>query len=75
MSGIQGKLAKFWLDNKVVVVMGGLLVGAHAGWRWMQDQEEFVPKGEAKQYPWIEIARHIKTASNADPAPAPPAEK
>jgi hypothetical protein len=41
----------------------------------MQDQEEFVPKGEAKQYPWIEIARHIKTASNADPAPAPPAEK
>ena len=73
MSGIQGKLAKFWLENKVVVVMGGLLVGAHSGWRWMQDQEEFVPKGEAKEYPWIEIARHVKAASKADPAA--PAEK
>lgn len=42
--------------------MGGLLAGGHFGWRWMQEQEEFVPKGQQKEYPWIEIAKHIKEA-------------
>ena len=59
MSTAGGRLAKFWYDNKVLIVMGGLLTGGHLGWRWMQEQEEFVPKGQAKEYPWIEIARHV----------------
>jgi len=65
MSTAGGRLAKFWHDNKVLIVMGGLLTGGHLGWRWMQEQEEFVPKGQAKEYPWIEIARHVKEANAA----------
>ena len=61
MSGLT-RLRNIWNDNKVLIVMGGLLAGGHFGWRWMQEQEEFVPKGQQKEYPWIEIAKHIKEA-------------
>ena len=57
-----GRLHKIFQDNKITVVMGGILIAGHYGWRWMQDQEEFVPKGQQKEYPWIEVARHVKKA-------------
>lgn len=65
MSAVAARLTKFWQDNKVILVMGGLLAGGHVGWRWMQEQEEFVPKGQQKEYPWIEIAKHVKEAKAA----------
>jgi len=68
------KFAKFWFDNKVIIVMGGLLGGGHYTWRWLQDQEDFVPKGEEKQYPWIEAAIHIKNAKADKAAAAEAAE-
>ena len=43
-----------------------LLVGAHYGWRRLQDNEAFVPKGQEKEYPWVEAARHIKAAQVAN---------
>ena len=69
MAGVAGRAAKFWADNKVTVVMGGILVGGHFVWRWMQEQEEFVPKGQQKEYPWIEVAKHVKEAQAAAKAP------
>ena len=65
MSAVVGRLTKFFQENKVIIVMGGLLGGGHLGWRWMQEQEEFVPKGQQKEYPWIEIAKHVKAANAA----------
>ena len=43
-----------------IVVMGGILAAGHYGWRQLQEQEEFVPKGTQKEYPWYEIARHVR---------------
>ena len=39
-------LANFWHNWKVPIVMFGLVGGGHYTWRWVQDQTEFVPKGE-----------------------------
>ena len=38
-------------------------------WRWVQDQDEFVPKKNdygwaPKDYPWFEAAKHIQEARN-----------
>jgi len=60
-------ITKFWLKNKLLVVMGGLLIGTHMGWRWVQDQEEFVPKNnpygwKPMEYPWFEAAKLIKNS-------------
>jgi len=62
-------LAKLWHKNKVLIVMGGLLTGSHMAWRWVQDQDEFVPKKNdygwaPKEYPWFEAAKHIQEARN-----------
>ena len=65
MSGVVGKAIKTFKDNSLGFTMVGLLVGAHIGWRWLQDQEEFVPKGTAKEYPWIEASRHYQKAKAA----------
>ena len=40
--------------------MGSALVGLHMAWRWVQDQEEFVPTNtrhnwKPKDYPWVEV--------------------
>jgi hypothetical protein len=35
-----------WQRYKLPVVMGGILVSGHLAWRWLQNQTEFVPKGE-----------------------------
>ena len=61
----SSKLAKLWKNNKVMIVMVPALVGLHMAWRWVQDQEEFVPKGTQKEYPWIEISRHYKNYKNS----------
>ena len=74
MSGLAGKVAMFWENNKILVVMGSILAGGHYGWKWMQFQEQFVPKGQEKDYPWFEIAKHVKeaqAAAAAAPAAAP----
>ena len=60
MSGVVGRLGKIWRDYNVAIVMGGIITGGHLGWRWLQDQEAFVPAGQQKEYPWIEIARHVR---------------
>ena len=65
MSGVVGKAIKTFKDNSLGFTMAGLLVGAHLGWRWLQDQEQFVPKGTAKEYPWIEASRHYAKAKGA----------
>lgn len=59
-AGAGPKLVKFWKDNNLLITMGAIIVGGHMGWRWLQEQEEFVPKGTQKEYPWIEAARHYK---------------
>ena len=53
-------------DNNLTITMVTLLVGAHYGWRRLQDNEAFVPKGQEKEYPWVEAARHIKAAQVAN---------
>ena len=60
MSGPSSRLMKFWKDNNLLLTMTTIIVGGHMGWRWLQEQEEFVPKGTQKEYPWIEVARHYK---------------
>ena len=60
MSGPSSRLMKFWKDNNLLLTMTTIIVGGHMGWRWLQEQEEFVPKGTQKEYPWIEAARHYK---------------
>ena len=65
MSGVVGRAVKTFKDNSLGITMVGILVGAHIGWRWLQDQEEFVPKGTQKEYPWIEISRHYKNYKNS----------
>ena len=60
MSGLAGRLSKFWKDYSLPIVMGGIVAGGHLGWRWLQDQEAFVPPGQQKEYPWIEVAKHVK---------------
>ena len=59
-AGVGSKLIKFWKDNNMIITMTTIIVGGHMGWRWLQEQEEFVPKGTQKEYPWIEAARHYK---------------
>jgi predicted negative regulator of RcsB-dependent stress response len=54
------RLRQFWQRNNVLIVMGSLLVAGHVGWRWIQDQEEFVPKSQKMEYPWVEIYRRYK---------------
>jgi len=72
--------AKMWKDNKVIIVMGGILTLGHFVWKELQNNTAFVPAGSEKDYPWIEIAKHVKAAQNAQqeggsgPA-APPQEK
>ena len=60
MPDIMSKVISFVKNNQLTIGMGVLLVGGHIGWRAIQDQEEFVPKGTQKEYPWIEISRHYK---------------
>ena len=70
MSGAAGRLSKIWKDYNIGIVMGGIIVGGHLGWRWLQDQEAFVPPGQQKEYPWIEIAKHVKNYENQKAAAA-----
>jgi len=70
MSGAAGRLSKFWKDYNIGIVMGGIIVGGHLGWRWLQDQEAFVPPGQQKEYPWIEIAKHVKNLEKQKAAEA-----
>ena len=69
MSSVVGRAVKTFKDNSLGFTMCGLLVGAHIGWRWLQEQEEFVPKGTAKEYPWLEVARHYQNAKAAQTQP------
>ena len=58
MSGVMNFLKNS--QYSPLIVMGAILAGGHYGWRQLQEQEEFVPKGTQKEYPWFEIARHVK---------------
>ena len=42
------RAAQFWRDNKLALVMFGIVAGGHYTWRAVQDQREFVPKGEPR---------------------------
>ena len=75
MSGVVGRAVKTFKDNSLGITMVGILVGAHIGWRWLQDQEEFVPKGTAKEYPWIEASKHYQKSKAAQAAQTETQEK
>ena len=38
-------VAKFWRENKVLIVMGGILTMGHLVWRGLQNNTAFVPAG------------------------------
>ena len=38
-------VAKIWKDNKVIIVMGGILTVGHFVWRELQNNTAFVPAG------------------------------
>ena len=38
-------VAKIWRDNKVLIVMGGILTMGHFVWRELQNNTAFVPAG------------------------------
>ena len=38
-------VAKIWKDNKVIIVMGGILTMGHFVWRELQNNPAFVPAG------------------------------
>ena len=42
---IMSAVAKIWKDNKVLIVMGGILAAGHFVWRELQDNTAFVPAG------------------------------
>jgi len=67
--------AKIWRDNKVLIVMGGILTMGHFVWRELQNNTAFVPAGSEKEYPWIEIAKHVKAAQRESPSAPPPAQE
>ena len=64
--GTGARFVKFLKDNSLPVTMVSLLVVGHIGWRQLQEQEQFVPKGTAKDYPWFEIARHYKSSQKSE---------
>ena len=104
-------VAKIWRDNKVLIVMGGILTMGHFVWRELQNNTAFVPAGmpplklrlvikrskkdvrsrinlfkiikksrqpvagSEKEYPWIEIAKHVKAAQRESPSAPPPAQE
>ena len=106
-------VAKIWRDNKVLIVMGGILTMGHFVWRELQNNTAFVPAGMSpfkqklviifsvrsekydqlvsiytikklinllhtgseKEYPWIEIAKHVKAAQRESPSSPPPAQE
>lgn len=37
--------AKMWKDNKVIIVMGGILTLGHFVWKELQNNTAFVPAG------------------------------
>ena len=42
---IMSAVAKIWKDNKVIIVMGGILTVGHFVWRELQNNTAFVPAG------------------------------
>ena len=44
-SSIMSAVAKIWRDNKVLIVMGGILTMGHFVWRELQNNTAFVPAG------------------------------
>ena len=42
---IMSAVAKIWKDNKVIIVMGGILTLGHFVWRELQNNTAFVPAG------------------------------
>merc|ERR1712076_281637 len=65
MGNPMERFGQFWQKNKVAVVMGGIVVGGHLTWRWIQEQPQLVPAGTQKEYPWYEAAKHVQVARNA----------
>ena len=45
LQSIMSAVAKIWKDNKVLVVMGGVLTLGHFVWRELQNNTAFVPAG------------------------------
>ena len=65
-AGKGANFVKFLKDNNLTITMVSALILGHIGWRQLQEQEQFVPKGTAKDYPWIEIARHYKSSQKSE---------
>ena len=42
---VMSAVAKIWKDNKVLIVMGGILTLGHFVWRELQNNTAFVPAG------------------------------
>ena len=63
-------LARVWKEYQLPIVMISALTGLHIGWRAIQNQTEFVPAGTEKEYPWLEIARHVRHRREAAAAEA-----
>ena len=58
LQSIMSAVAKIWKDNKVLIVMGGVLTLGHFVWRGLQNNTAFVPAGC--------FARILKTISSVE---------
>ena len=45
LQSIMSAVTKIWKDNKVLIVMGGVLTLGHFAWRELQNNTAFVPAG------------------------------
>jgi len=63
-------VARVWRDYKLPIVMISGLTVCHMGWRAIQNETQFVPAGQEKEYPWLEIARHVRHRREAAAAEA-----